>query len=149
MLIYVLLKTGVFQAQYEECHALPRGDRMLANAWVWWGMKTRLKRKIGAVAGEMGRGQHYGGHTADQIQQQPAGDTQYEALIEEFACGHSSNQKTISNQQTQIQKKAMVMSQMQQQLAMSAAQPWQQQHQQPPQQQQYNTRDKKGPQSPR
>ena len=34
MLIYVLLKTGVFQAQYEEWHALPRGDRMLENAWV-------------------------------------------------------------------------------------------------------------------
>ena len=64
-------------------------------------MKARLKRKIGAVAGEMGRGQHYGGNTADQsIQNQPAGDAQYEVLIEEFAHGHSSTQKTISNQQT-------------------------------------------------
>ena len=35
MLIFVLVKTRVFQAQYEEWHALPRGDRTLANAWVW------------------------------------------------------------------------------------------------------------------
>ena len=73
-------------------HSLPRGDHTLANAWVWWGMNARPKRKIGAVTGEMGCGQHYGGNTADQIQQQ-----------------------------------AMAMNQMQQQLAMSAAQPWQQQ----------------------
>ena len=53
-------------------------------------MKNRLKRKIGAVAGEMGFSQHYRGHAADQIQHQPAGDAQYEALIEEFARGHSS-----------------------------------------------------------
>ena len=53
MLISVLLKTGVFQAQYEERHALLQGDCTLANAWVWWGMKTGLKRKIGAVAGDM------------------------------------------------------------------------------------------------
>ena len=56
VLVSVLLKTGVFQAQYEEWHALPRGDCTLANAWVWWGMKTRPKMKISAVAGEMGRG---------------------------------------------------------------------------------------------
>ena len=92
----------MFQAQYEEWHALTRCDRTLANTWVWWGMKARLKRKIGAVAGDMGRGQHYGGNAADQIQHQPAGDAQYEALIEEFARGHSSTQKTTSNQQTQI-----------------------------------------------
>ena len=98
MLISVLLKTVVFQAQYEEWHALPRGDRTLANAWIWWGMKTRLKRKIGAVAGGMGRGQHYGGHAAEKIQHQPSGDAQYEALIEEFARGHSSTHQTISNQ---------------------------------------------------
>ena len=116
----------MFQAQYEEWHALPRGDRTLANAWVWWGMKTCLKIKIGAVAGYMGRSQHYGGSAADQIQHQPAGDAQYEALIKEFARGHSSTQQTISNQQTQIQQQAMAMSQMQQQLAMSAAQLWQQ-----------------------
>ena len=60
-------------------------------------MKARLKRKIGAVAGEMGCGQHYGGNAADQIQHQPAGDAQYEALIKEFARGHSSTQQTISN----------------------------------------------------
>ena len=114
MLISVLLKTRVFQAQYEEWHALPRGDRTLANAWVWWGMKTRLKRKIGAVAGEMGRSQHYRGKASDQIQYQPAGGAQYEALIEEFVRGHSITQKTISNQQTQIQQQAMAMSQMQQ-----------------------------------
>ena len=81
MLIYVLLKKEVSQAQYEEWHTLPRGNRTLENAWIWRGMKTRLKRKIGAVAGEMGRGQHYGGNAADQIQHQPAGDAQYEALI--------------------------------------------------------------------
>ena len=98
MLISVLVKTRVFQAQYEEWHALPRGDRTLANAWVWWGIKARLKRKIVAVAGEMGRGQHYGGNAADQIQHQPAGDDQCEALIEEFVRGHSSTQQTISNQ---------------------------------------------------
>ena len=57
MLVSVLLKTGVFQAKYEEWHALPRGDRTLANTCLWWGMKKRLKRKIGEVAGEMGRGQ--------------------------------------------------------------------------------------------
>ena len=95
-------------------------------------MKARLKRKIGAVAGEMGRGQHYRGNSADQnMQHHPAGDAQYEALIEEFARGHSSTQKTISNQKTQIQEQAMVMNQMQQQLAMSAAQLWQQRQQQP------------------
>ena len=60
----------MFQVQYEEWHALPRGDRTLANAWIWWGMKTHLKRKIGAVTGEMGRGQHYRGNAADQIQHQ-------------------------------------------------------------------------------
>ena len=76
MLISFLLKTGVIQAQYEEWHALPRGDRTLANAWIWWGMKTRLKKKIGVVAGEMGRSQHYRGHAADQIQHQPAGNAQ-------------------------------------------------------------------------
>ena len=36
MLISVLLKTGVFQEQYEEWHALPRGNHTLANAWIWW-----------------------------------------------------------------------------------------------------------------
>ena len=124
MLISVLVKTRVFQAQYEEWHTLPRGDHTLANAWIWWGMKARLKRKIGAVAGEMGRGQHYGGNAADQsIQHQPLGDAQCKALIEEFARGHSSTQQTISNQQNQIQKQAMAMNQMQQQLTMSAAQP--------------------------
>ena len=35
ILISVLVKTRVFQAQYEEWHALPQGDRLLANAWVW------------------------------------------------------------------------------------------------------------------
>ena len=100
----------MFQAQYEDWYALPRGDRTLANAWIWWGMKTRLKRKIGAVAGEMGRGQHYGGHAADQIQHHPAGDAHYKALIEEFARGHSSTQQTINNHQTQIQQQAMAMS---------------------------------------
>ena len=89
-------------------------------------MKTRHKRKIDAVVGEMGRSQHYGGNAADQIQHKPAGDAQYEALIEEFARGHSSTQQTISNQQTQIQQQAMAMSQMQQQLAVSASQLWQQ-----------------------
>ena len=92
MLIHVLLKSGVFQTQYEKWHALLRGDRTLANVWVWWGMKTRLKRKIGTVVGEMGRDQHYGGNAADQIQHQPAGNAQHEKLIEEFACGHSSTQ---------------------------------------------------------
>ena len=92
----------MFQAQYEEWHALPRGDRTLANTCLWWGMKTRLKRKIGAVAGEMDRVQHLGGHATDQIQHQPAGDAQYKALIEEFTRGHLSTQQKISNQQTQI-----------------------------------------------
>ena len=32
MMISVLLKIGVFQAQYEEWYALPRGNRTLANA---------------------------------------------------------------------------------------------------------------------
>ena len=106
-------------------------------------MKARLKRKIGAVAGEMGRDQHYGGNVSDQsIQHQPAGDAQYEELIEEFARGHSSTHKTISNQHNQIQQQAMAMNQMQQQLAMSAAQLWQQRKQQLPQQHQNNTRDK-------
>ena len=113
MLIYVFLKTGVFQAQYEEWHVPPRGDRTLSNACVWWGMKTRLKGKIGAVAEEMSRGQHYRGNAADQIQHQPAGDAQYKALIEEFARGHSSTQQTIRNQQTLIQQQAMAMRQMQ------------------------------------
>ena len=46
------------------------------------GMKSRLKRKIVAVAGKMGRGQNYGGNAADQIiQHQPAGDAQYEMPI--------------------------------------------------------------------
>ena len=95
-------------------------------------MKARLKRKIGAVAGEMGRGQHYGGSAAGQIiQHQPAGDAQYELLIEEFARGHSSTQQTISNQQNQIQQQAMAMHQLQQQLAMNAAQLWQQRQQNP------------------
>ena len=141
MLIYVML-------QYEEWHALPRSDCTLTNAWVWWGMKTRPKRKIGAVPGEMGCGQHYGGNTADQIQHQPEGDAQYEAIIEEFARGNSRTQQTISNQQTQIQQQSMAMSEMQQQLEMSAAQLWHQRQQQPPHQHQYNTRDKKGPQRP-
>ena len=59
MLISVDVKTRVFQAQYKEWHAIPPGDRTLENTWIWWGTKARLKRKIGAVAGEMGRGQHY------------------------------------------------------------------------------------------
>ena len=75
-------------------------------------MKACLKRKISAVTREMVHGQHYGGKVADQIQHQPAGDAQYEALIEEFLRGHSSTQLTISNQQTQIQQQAMAMSQM-------------------------------------
>ena len=104
MLISVLVNTRVFQAQYEEWHALLRGDRTLANAWVWWGMKACFKRKIGAVAGGVGRGQHYRGNAADQIQHQPAGDAQYEVLIKEFARGHSNTQKTISNQQNQINR---------------------------------------------
>ena len=98
MLISVVVKTRVFQAQYEEWHALPPGDRTLENAWIWWVMKARLKRKIGAVAGEMGRCQHYGGNASDQIiQHQPAGNAQYEALIEEFVRGHSSTHQIISN----------------------------------------------------
>ena len=63
-------------------------------------MKARLKRKIGAVTGYMGCGQHYRLNDPDQIiQHQPWVDAQYEALIEEFVCGHSSTQQTISNQQ--------------------------------------------------
>ena len=82
MLISVVVKTRVFQAQYKEWHAIPPGDRTLENTWIWWGMKARLKRKIGAVAGEMGRGQHYGGNNAGQIiQHQPTGEAQYELLI--------------------------------------------------------------------
>ena len=100
MLISVVVKTRVLQVQYEEWHALPPGDRTLANVWIWWGMKARLKRKIGAVAREMGRGQHYRGNAVDQIiQHQPVGDAQYEAIIGEFARVHSSTQQTISNQQ--------------------------------------------------
>ena len=34
MLISVVVKTRVFQAQYEEWRALPPGDRTLANAWI-------------------------------------------------------------------------------------------------------------------
>ena len=128
MLIAVIVKMRVFQTQYEEWHTLPPDNRTLANAWIWWGMKSRLKRKIGSVAGEMGCGQSYRGNAAGQIiQHQPAGDAQYESLIEEFACGHSSKQQTISNQQNQIQQQMMAMQQLQQQLAMNAAQPWQQQ----------------------
>ena len=67
MLISVIIKTRVFQTKYEEWHALPPGDRTLANAWIWWGTKARLKRKIGSVAGDMGRGQHYGGNASGQI----------------------------------------------------------------------------------
>ena len=75
MLISVVVKMRVFQAQFEEWHALPPGDCTLANAWIWWGMKYRLKRKIGAISGEMGCGQHYGGNAANQIiQHHPAGD---------------------------------------------------------------------------
>ena len=105
MLIYNLLKTGVFQAQFEEWHALPRGDRTQANSWMWWGMKARLKRKLGAVAEEMGRGQHYGGHAADQIQHQPAGDAQYETLIEAFARGHSSTQQPSATSRPKFNNK--------------------------------------------
>ena len=131
MLISVIVKTRVFQTQYAEWHAIPPGDRTLANAWIWWDMKARLKRKIGSVPGEMGSGQHYRGNAAGQIiQHQPADDTQYESLNEYFARGHSSTQQTISNQLNQIQQQAMVMQQFQQQLEMNAAQPWQQQHQQ-------------------
>ena len=67
MLIFIVVKTRVFQVQYEEWHTLPSGDRMLENACIWWGMKARLKRKIGAVAREMGRGHHYGGNADGQI----------------------------------------------------------------------------------
>ena len=59
MLISVIVKTRVFQLQYEEWHALPTGDRTLENAWIWWDMKARIKQKIGAAAGEIVRGQHY------------------------------------------------------------------------------------------
>ena len=114
MLISVVVKTRVFQAQYKEWHALPPGDRTLEYTWIWWGMKACLKRKIGAVAGAMGCGQHYGGNAAGQIiQHQPAGDAQYESLIEEFTCGHFITQHKISNQQNQIQQQAMVMYQLQ------------------------------------
>ena len=83
MLIAVIVKTRVFQTQYEESHALPPGNRTLDNVWIWWGMKARLKQKIGSVAGEMSCGQHYGGNAARKIiQHQPAGDSQYESLIE-------------------------------------------------------------------
>ena len=74
ILMAVIIKTRVFQTQYEEWHALPPGNRMLANAWIWWVMKYRPKQKIVSVAGEMGRGQHYGGNAAGKIiQHQPAG----------------------------------------------------------------------------
>ena len=87
---------------------------MLANTWIWWDMKACLKRKIGAVAKEMGRGQHYGSNAAGQIiQHRPSGDAQYEFLIEEFTRGHSITQQTISNQQNQIQQQVMVMQQLQ------------------------------------
>ena len=104
-------------------------------------MKACLKREIGAVAGEMGRGQHYGGNATGQIiQHQPVGDAQYESLIKEFALGHSSTQQTISNQKNQTQQQAMAMHQLQQQLEMNAAQPWQQRQQQPTQQHQNNNK---------
>ena len=99
MLISVIVKTRVFQTQYEEWYALPPGDRTLANTWIWWGMKARLKRKIGSVSVEMGHGQHYGGNAAGQIiQHHPVGDAQYESLLEEFAPSHSIMQQKISNQ---------------------------------------------------
>ena len=76
-------------------------------------MKYCLKRKTGAVSGEMSCGQHYGGNAADQIiQHHPAGYAQYKALIEEFGRGHLSTQQTISNQKNQIQQQAKVMNQM-------------------------------------
>ena len=97
-------------------------------------MKSRLKLKIGSVAGEMGRGQHYVGNAAGQIiKHQPVVNVQYESLVEESACGHSSTQQTIINNQNQIQHQAMVMQQIKQQLEMNAAQPWQKQQQQPTQ----------------
>ena len=34
MLISVVVKTRVFQTQYEKWHALPPGDRTLANTWI-------------------------------------------------------------------------------------------------------------------
>ena len=51
ILIAVVVKTRVFQTQYKEWHALPPGNHTLSNAWILWGMKSRLKRKIGSVAG--------------------------------------------------------------------------------------------------
>ena len=126
MLTSVVVKTGVFQTKYEEWNALPPGDRTLANTWIWWDTKVRLKQKIGAFVGEMVRGQHYGGDAAGQIiQHHPAGDAHYELLIEEFTRSHSSTQQTISNHHNQIKQQEMAMYQLQQQLAMNAAQLWQ------------------------
>ena len=126
MLIAIIVKTRVLQTKYKEWHALPPSNRTLANAWLWWGMKARLKRKICSVAGDMGCGQHYGGNAAGQIiQHQAAGDAQYDLMIEEFARGHSSTQQKISNHQNKIQQQAMTIQQLQQELEMNAAQPWQ------------------------
>ena len=68
MLLTNVVKTGVFQIQYEEWHSLPETKKTMANAFIWWAAKTRIKAKFNKVAGNMGSGMNYGMNAAGQMQ---------------------------------------------------------------------------------
>ena len=59
MLMNVIIKTDVFQTQYEELHSLPKNDQTLKNALRWWSKKVRFKNKFDKLAGNMGTGNQY------------------------------------------------------------------------------------------
>ena len=149
MFLTVIVATGLFQTQYEEWHALPEDEKTLANAFIWWDKKVRIKARFTKTAATMGRGPHYGMNAQGQLEEhQPAEDAQYEGLVEEFARGQAEAQGAMNNLANgipqvleQMQHQSMAMQQMQQQMAMNAQamamqqQPaWQQQRQQPAQQ---------------
>ena len=81
MLLTVVVKSRVFQIQYGEWHSLPETEKTMANAFIWWAAKTRIKAKFNKVAVNMGSGMNYGMNAAGQMQ--PDDENQYDVLVDE------------------------------------------------------------------
>ena len=71
-----------FQIQHEESPSLPETEKTMANAFVWWAAKARIKAKFNKVAGSMGSGMNYGMNAAGQMQ--PADKNQYDVLVDQL-----------------------------------------------------------------
>ena len=54
----------------------------MANAFLWWAKKARIKAKFNKVTGSMGGGTNYGMNAAGQAP--PANNNQYDVLVDKL-----------------------------------------------------------------